>query len=103
MISTAQCCPSLHPAGDGRDQRGALSTAVLRLVERHLTLGGQILQRLLHDSGETTQRGGEEMIATFPLPPPSSSLNVPSLSWHYKQIYYSINKMHYYYLVLSID
>lgn len=64
----------LHPAGDGCDQRGALPTAVLRLVERHLTLGGQILQRLLHDFGETTQRGGEEMIATFPLPPPSPSL-----------------------------
>lgn len=58
---------TLHPAGDGCDQRGALSTAVLRLVERHLALGGQILQRLLHDFGETAQQEGEEMIATFPL------------------------------------
>lgn len=44
---------ALHPAGYRRDQGGALPAAVLRLVESHLTLRRQILQSLLHDSGET--------------------------------------------------
>lgn len=45
-----------HPAGHGGDQGGALPAAVLRLVEGDLALRGQVLQRLLHDSGEAGGR-----------------------------------------------
>lgn len=49
--------PSPQPAGHGRDQGGAFPAAVLRLVERHMTLWRQILQSLLHDPGEAGGRG----------------------------------------------
>jgi len=44
---------TLHPTGHSCDQRCSLPTSILRLVEGHLALRRQILQRLLHDAGET--------------------------------------------------
>lgn len=44
---------ALDPTGHSCDQCGALPASILGLVESHLTLRCQILQRFLHDSGET--------------------------------------------------
>lgn len=49
-----------QPAGHGSDQGGALPTAILRLVERHLALRRQILQSLLHYPRETGGRNEKQ-------------------------------------------
>ncbi len=44
---------AFDPASHSCDQRRSLPTSILGLLERHLTLRRQFLQRLLHDAGET--------------------------------------------------
>lgn len=49
-------------AAHGGDEGSTLATAVLREQERDVALGGKLLHRLLHDSGEAGRHRGGSLL-----------------------------------------